>query len=76
MKYYTFADLLKALKELTPEELQMTATIYNVENDTYAPVEYTNRTAYDDVLDEHHPVIVVNDPENYHESCKTTTCVV
>ena len=68
--YYTYKQLLEALQELSEEELQLTATIYNVENDAFAPVEYTDKTKCDDVLESDHPVIAINDPTNYHDSCK------
>lgn len=61
--YYTYRELLKALKELTEEELDMTATIYDKTFDAYMPIDNTEKTADDDVLDANHPIIVINDPE-------------
>ncbi len=61
--YYTYRELLKALKELTEEELDMTATIYDKTFDAYMPIDYTEKTVDDDVLEAYHPIIVINDPE-------------
>ena len=61
--HYTYRELLEALKALTEEELDMTATIYDKTFDAYMHIDYTEMTVDDDVLDECHPVIVINDPE-------------
>ena len=61
--YYTYRDLLKALQELPEEQLDKTATIYDKSFDAYMPIDYTEKTEEDDVLEADHPVIVINDPE-------------
>jgi len=60
--YYTYRELLEALQELSEEESDMPATIYDKTFDAYMPIDYTEKTTDDDVLDAHHPVIVINDP--------------
>ena len=61
--YYTYRELLNALLELSEEELDMTATVYDGSHewDTYYPITSTDKTVELDVLDEGHPVIVSND---------------
>jgi hypothetical protein len=67
--YYTYRELLEALKELTEEELDMTATIYDKTFDAFIPIDYTEKTVdEDDVLEACHPIIVINDPEVINES--------
>ena len=61
--YYTYRELLEALQELSEEELDMTATIYDKTFDAYMPIDYTDKTVGDDVLDECHPIIIINTPE-------------
>ena len=61
--YYTYRELLEALKELSEEQLDKTATIYDKSFDAYMPIDYTEKTEEDDVLEADHPVIVINDPE-------------
>lgn len=73
---YTYRELLNALLELSEEELDMTATIHDVEPDTYYPITSTDKTVELDVLDEGHPVIIINDPADYHASCKPHDAVV
>ena len=60
--YYTYRELLEALQELPEHDLDKTATIYDKTFDAYMPIDYTETTTDDDVLDAHHPVIVINDP--------------
>jgi len=69
---YTYRELLSALLELSEEELDMTATVYDaaLEWDTYYPITSTDKTVELDVLDEGHPVIVINDLADSHISCK------
>ena len=61
--YYTYRELLEALQELSEEELDKTATIYDKAFDTYMPIDYTEKTTDDFVLEACHPIIVINDPE-------------
>ena len=61
--YYTYRELLEALKELSEEQLDKTATIYDKSFDAYMPIDYTDTTWDDDVLEANHPIIVINDPE-------------
>ena len=61
--YYTYRELLEALQELPEHDLDKTATIYDKTFDAYMPINHTDKTVNDDVLDVHHPVIVINDPE-------------
>ena len=61
--YYTYRALLEALKKLTDEDLDKTATIYDKTFDAYMPIDYTDKTVDDDVLEAYHPVIVINDTE-------------
>ena len=54
----TYKDLLILLQSMTPEQLNCTPTLYDVDNDEYFPVT-TLLTASDqnDVLDPGHPYI-------------------
>jgi hypothetical protein len=61
--YYTYRELLEALKKLTDEDLDKTATIYDKTFDAYMPIDYTETTVDDDAIEAYHPVIVINDPE-------------
>ena len=61
--YYTYRELLEALQELPEHDLDKTATIYDKSFDAYMPIDYTEKTVDDDVLDAYHPIIVINDPE-------------
>lgn len=69
---YTYKDLLAALLELSEDELSMTATIYDKSFDAYYPIDNTNKTEDDDVLDANHPVLIVNDPA----ACNNSPAVV
>ena len=61
--YYTYRELLEALQKLTDEDLDKTATIYDKTFDAYMPIDYTDKTVDDDVIEAYHPVIVINDTE-------------
>jgi hypothetical protein len=69
---YTYRQLLNALLELSEEELDMTATIHDVEPDAYYPITATDKTVEADVLDSDHPIIIINDPLNYQSRRETT----
>ena len=64
MKY---RELIEALKELNEDELEMTATIYSKNDDTYFIVEFTDRQEdhtlllNNDVIERDHPIMIVND---------------
>ena len=62
--YYTYRELLEALQELSEEELDKTATIYDKTFEAYIAIDYTDKTVDDDVIEACHPVIVINDPES------------
>ena len=56
----TYKELLTALQELTPEQLEMNATVYVRGVDEFYPVQtfgFTNTAS--DVLDENHPYLLV-----------------
>jgi len=57
--YYTYRELLEALKELTPEQLDMTATVYVYGEDFY-PINNIGLTTEDDILDEGHPYFQID----------------
>ena len=63
LMYYTYRELLEALQKLTDEDLDKTATIYDKTFDAYMPIDYTDKTVDDDVIEAYHPVIVINDTE-------------
>ena len=60
---YTYRQLLEALQELSQDELDMHATVYDAANEEYYSLNYTDRSEGDDVLDPDHPIMTVNDPE-------------
>ena len=60
---YTYRDLLKALQELSSDELDMHVTIYDFASEEYYALNYTGKTEGDDVLDANHPIMIINDPE-------------
>ena len=53
----TYADLLDALKELTPEQLQMNVTIYTIGE--FYPAETNMTDEDDDVLGPNHPYLKI-----------------
>lgn len=56
----TYQELLDALKELTPEQLKMTATVFVRGVDEYYPVQTFGVGGNDQsVLDEGHPYLLV-----------------
>tara|TARA_X000001388_G_scaffold66086_1_gene52798 strand:+ start:86 stop:283 length:198 start_codon:yes stop_codon:yes gene_type:complete len=59
---YTYRQLLEALWELTEEQLDLNVTIYDFQNEEYYPLNYTSTTVGDDVVDDEHPVLIINDP--------------
>ena len=61
--YYTYRELLEALQELSEEELDKTATIYDKTFEAYIAIDYTDKTWDDDVIEANHPIIIINDPE-------------
>ena len=54
-------ELLAALKELSKDELELTATIYSKNDDQYWIAEFTDRNKFDDAIERGHPIIVFND---------------
>ena len=68
MSSYTFRDLLAALKELSDEDLGLTATVYNASIDEFYPIVHTDRASRVDVLDSDHPYIVIGCPKNHEET--------
>ena len=58
MKNLTYRELLAIINQLTPEQLDMTATVYDGANDEYLPIN-AMETADTDVLDDNHPVLIV-----------------
>ena len=64
---YTYRQLLEALLELSQEELDMHVTIYDKTKDEYYPLNYTDKTEDNDVLDADHPIMIINDPEEEDE---------
>jgi len=60
---YTYRQLLAALHELSPEELDLNVTIYDSSREEYYPLNYTDKTDDDDVLDSNHPIMIINDTE-------------
>lgn len=54
----TYRQLLEALKELHPDNLDNTVTIYTVEEDEYYPVSGCG-ICDDGVLDDGHPFLIV-----------------
>ena len=57
----TYKQLLSALKELSEDELELTATIYSKNDDQYWIAEFTDRSKLDDAIERDHPIIVFND---------------
>ena len=53
----TYKELLTALQELTPEQLNMNVTIYDSRGDEFYPAHALKVTTYIDVLDNNHPYI-------------------
>jgi len=54
----TYRQLLEALKELHPDNLDNTVTVYTVEQDEYFAVSGTG-ICDDGVLDDGHPFLIV-----------------
>lgn len=61
--FYTYKQLLGALNELSPEELEMNVAIYDRSNDIYHTLAYTGKCEGDDTLDDSHPIMIINDFE-------------
>lgn len=62
MEGTTYRELLEALKAMTPEQLDMTATVYVRGVDEYYPVQTFGTTPANgpgDVLDPDHPYLLV-----------------
>jgi hypothetical protein len=66
---YTYRQLLEALQELSSDELDLHVTIYDSVAEVYHPLNYTNKTKDDDVLDADHPILIINDPEETVSEC-------
>ena len=58
MKNLTYRELLSMINKLTPEQLNMTATVYDGVNDEFLPINAIE-TPDTDVLDNNHPVFIV-----------------
>ena len=58
MKNLTYRELLSMINKLTPEQLNMTATVYDGANDEFLPINAIE-TPDTDVLDNNHPVFIV-----------------
>jgi len=58
---YTYRQLLDTLKELTEEELDLTATIYDMTDDEYHQVSTVTKTDDDITLEHDHLVLIIND---------------
>ena len=63
----TYKQLLAALKELSEDELELTATIYSKNDDQYWIAEFTDRSKFDDVIERDHPIIVFNDKGEWYD---------
>ena len=59
---YTYRQLLEALCELTEEQLGLHVTVYDFQKEEYYPLNYTGTTEGDDVVDDEHPILIINDP--------------
>ena len=60
IKHYsmTYADLLKELQELSPEQLNQKVTLYSIAEDEFVPAYMTDMTDEEEqVLDPNHFVI-------------------
>ena len=64
---YTYRELLLTLSELSEDELDLTATIYDKSFEAYYPVSGTETTDDDDILDANHPVLIVNELTHDYE---------
>jgi hypothetical protein len=58
MKNLTYRELWALINEFTPEQLDMTATIYDGAIDEFLPINAVERPDTD-VLDKNHPVLIV-----------------
>jgi len=59
----TYRQLLRALKRLSPEQLNTTVTIHTVDDEKYFAahqIDITDPHSDTDVLDPNHPVIIVD----------------
>jgi hypothetical protein len=56
----TYQDIKNWIDGFSPEELQLTATVHDGEDDEYFGVDLIERTGNDaDVLDPKHPIMVI-----------------
>ena len=68
--YYTYRELLAALKSLTAEQLDMTVTICDHETEELYPLQYTSISDAivisnkEDRLDDNHPILVIKSEES------------
>lgn len=59
---YTYRQLLNALAELSAEELDLSATLYDFQREEYYPLNYCGKTDGDDIVESEHPILIFNDP--------------
>lgn len=55
----TYREILTVLQQLTPEQLDCTATVFVRGIDEYYPVQSFGTTTESDVLDENHPYFLI-----------------
>ena len=68
----TYQDLLTALRELTFEELEYDVICYDDINNKYRRVIATDKTVVFDILDDGHPVLIVEQIMDYPGTRKLT----
>lgn len=56
----TYAQLLKRLQKLTPEQLSCDATIWDKHQDEYYAMNEFLISKETDILDKHHPFLVLD----------------
>ena len=66
---YTYRQLLEALQDMTPDELDMSVTVYDRGQEAYHKLNYAGRCEGDDKVSADQPILIINDPEETVSEC-------